>query len=151
MFNCHAYNFLVLGYVSVSCTYSCLAQTACQLPSQGLGLFNCVGISVAYEFSTLGYFTASYTDICITTQVDPPPPDHDNELDDEEMKVWTEGWDDQVYNQECVNPDISLGELLLLYFEWMSVHKVHTMHKRARTHSFLFIILGDGYITLISV
>ena len=29
-----------------------------------------------------------------------------------------------MYNDDCENPDITLGELFLLYFEWMSVHKV---------------------------
>ena len=42
----------------------------------------------------------------------------------EELDEWTTGWEDQIYNGEHENPDISLGEVLLLYFEWMSVHKV---------------------------
>ena len=42
----------------------------------------------------------------------------------EELDEWTAGWEDQIYNGEQENPDISLGEVLLLYFEWMSVHKV---------------------------
>ena len=29
-----------------------------------------------------------------------------------------------VYKEDSVNPDITLGELLLVYFEWMSVFKV---------------------------
>jgi hypothetical protein len=42
----------------------------------------------------------------------------------DEIATWTKGWNDRVYNEESVDPDITLGELLLLYFEWMSVHKV---------------------------
>ena len=45
-------------------------------------------------------------------------------LHHEDLASWTKGWHDQVYNDEGANPDITLGELLLLYFEWMSVHKV---------------------------
>jgi hypothetical protein len=41
-----------------------------------------------------------------------------------DFDTWTKGWNDKVYTDNCVNPDITLGELLLLYFEWMSVHKV---------------------------
>jgi hypothetical protein len=37
---------------------------------------------------------------------------------------WTKGWSEKVYSDGCANPDITLGELLLLYFEWMSVNKV---------------------------
>jgi hypothetical protein len=29
-----------------------------------------------------------------------------------------------VYNEDSAPPDITLGELLLVYFEWMSVFKV---------------------------
>ena len=44
--------------------------------------------------------------------------------DGQDMVEWTQGWNDEVYNDDCVNSDITLGEMLLLYFEWMSVHKV---------------------------
>ena len=53
-------------------------------------------------------------------QEQPDEPD----LDEQELKDWTKGWNDTVYNEDCENPDITLGEMLLLYFEWMSVHKV---------------------------
>jgi hypothetical protein len=46
-------------------------------------------------------------------------------MNNDELQVWTEGWEDKVYNDNGVNPDITLGEMLLLYFEWMSVHKVN--------------------------
>ena len=44
--------------------------------------------------------------------------------DEQNMVDWTQGWHDEVYNDNCVNSDITLGEMLLLYYEWMSVHKV---------------------------
>jgi hypothetical protein len=53
---------------------------------------------------------------------DIPPTVFDHESED--FKTWAKGWQDKVYSDESVNPDITLGELLLVYFEWMSVHKV---------------------------
>jgi len=53
-----------------------------------------------------------------------PPNDFDN--DDVDFAAWSRGWHDKVYNDDSTNPDITLGELLLVYFEWMSVHKVTT-------------------------
>jgi hypothetical protein len=41
-----------------------------------------------------------------------------------DFETWTKGWRDKVYTDDCANPDITLGELLLVYFEWMSKHKV---------------------------
>jgi hypothetical protein len=78
--------------------------------------------------------------MCIA-QDHPPPPTHDD-LDDEEKEVWTQGWDEQVYKDDSVPPDISLGELLLLYFEWMSVHKVNTTTIHTPAYSYVYIILG---------
>jgi hypothetical protein len=46
------------------------------------------------------------------------------EFEEADFDTWTKGWTEKVYTEDCVNPDITLGELLLLYFEWMSVHKV---------------------------
>lgn len=58
-------------------------------------------------------------------QKDPPEP-HSSAFDYEaaDFTTWSSGWHDRVYNEDSVNPDITLGELLLLYFEWMSVHQV---------------------------
>ena len=55
--------------------------------------------------------------------VDQDPPE---DLDEEEVDQWAAGWHDKVYNEEGEAPDITLGEMLLLYFEWMSVYKVKT-------------------------
>ena len=41
-----------------------------------------------------------------------------------DFSTWSKGWHEQVYKEDSVNPDITLGELLLMYFEWMSVHQV---------------------------
>lgn len=40
------------------------------------------------------------------------------------FSTWSKGWHEQVYQDDSVNPDITLGEVLLMYFEWMSVHQV---------------------------
>jgi len=47
-----------------------------------------------------------------------------DEMDPLQLAVWTHGWQEKVYADDSDPPDITLGELLLLYFEWMSVHKV---------------------------
>jgi hypothetical protein len=39
--------------------------------------------------------------------------DHESE----DFKKWAKGWQDKVYNDDTENPDITLGELLLVYFE----------------------------------
>jgi hypothetical protein len=54
------------------------------------------------------------------------PSDPPNAMDFKEADFdeWTKGWSEKVYSDGCANPDITLGELLLLYFEWMSVNKV---------------------------
>jgi hypothetical protein len=41
-----------------------------------------------------------------------------------DFSTWSKGWHEKVYKDDSVNPDITLGELLLMYFEWMSVHQV---------------------------
>jgi hypothetical protein len=56
-------------------------------------------------------------------QVAPVPPSPFNG-ETEDFKTWAKGWQDRVYQEESTNPEITLGELLLVYFEWMSVHKV---------------------------
>jgi hypothetical protein len=40
------------------------------------------------------------------------------------FSTWSKGWHDNVYNDNSERPDITLGEMLLMYFEWMSVHQV---------------------------
>ena len=46
-----------------------------------------------------------------------------------------------MYNDDCVNPDITLGELLLMYFEWMSVHQVTAFVSQ---HSALVHVTGKN-------
>ena len=55
-----------------------------------------------------------------------------------DFTTWSKGWREKVYHEDTTNPDITLGELLLMYFEWMSVHQVRfspfqyiTTHKKA--------------------
>jgi hypothetical protein len=45
-----------------------------------------------------------------------------------------------IYNDTGTNPDITLGELLLVYFEWMSVHKVTNAAAKA-VYSLLLMLL----------
>jgi hypothetical protein len=56
--------------------------------------------------------------------VDPSALQHDRD----DFKTWARGWEEKVYTEESLDPDITLGELLLVYFEWMSVHKACTPH-----------------------
>ena len=46
------------------------------------------------------------------------------DYEEADFESWASGWNERVYNDNSVNPDITLGEMLLMYFEWMSVHKV---------------------------
>ena len=41
-----------------------------------------------------------------------------------DFSTWSKVWHEKVYQEDSVNPDITLGEMLLMYFEWMSVHQV---------------------------
>jgi hypothetical protein len=63
-------------------------------------------------------------------------------LDAHEIEEWIAGWDDQVYNDNSPNPDIRLGEMLLLYFEWMSVFKVSDACAQA-VYRLLSLLLPD--------
>lgn len=51
-------------------------------------------------------------------------PSDDFDDTDVDFAEWSKGWHDTVFKDDTANPDITLGELLLVYFEWMSVHKV---------------------------
>jgi hypothetical protein len=55
-----------------------------------------------------------------------PPSTSDHE-DGASFASWATGWNEMVYTEDSTNPDITLGELLLVYFEWMSVHKVRAL------------------------
>jgi hypothetical protein len=63
-----------------------------------------------------------------------------DEMGIEELQVWTEGWTDRVYTEGSEDPDITLAELILLYFEWMSVHKATNASARA-VYSLLLLVL----------
>ena len=49
-----------------------------------------------------------------------------------------------VYKEDSANPDITLGELLLVYFEWMSVHKVTEASAKAVYTIMLTILPKDS-------
>jgi len=65
-------------------------------------------------------------------------------MNDDDLSVWTEGWDEKVYSEDCATPDITLGELLLLYFEWMSVHQVTDACAKAVYSLLLTLLPEDG-------
>lgn len=48
-----------------------------------------------------------------------------------------------VYKADSANPDITLGELLLVYFEWMSVHKVTDAAVKAVYNLLLLLLPAD--------
>jgi hypothetical protein len=73
----------------------------------------------------LTYFTKKNTPPqAPDADVDPSALQHDRD----DFKTWARGWEEKVYTEESLDPDITLGELLLVYFEWMSVHKACTPH-----------------------
>jgi hypothetical protein len=49
-----------------------------------------------------------------------------------------------VYNEDGVPPDITLGELLLMYFEWQSVFKVSDAAARAVYDLILLLLPSDN-------
>jgi hypothetical protein len=59
-----------------------------------------------------------------------------------DFQAWAKGWQHKVYTEESVNPDITLGELLLVYFEWMSVHKATDASAKA-VYDLLLLLLPD--------
>jgi hypothetical protein len=61
-----------------------------------------------------------------------------------DFSTWARGWHDTVYNEDSANPDITLGELLLVYFEWMSVHKVTDASAKAVYDLLLLLMPADN-------
>jgi hypothetical protein len=60
-----------------------------------------------------------------------------------DFEAWAKGWNDRIYNDHSINPDITLGELLLVYFEWMSVHKVTDAAAKAVYNLLLMLLPPD--------
>ena len=54
-----------------------------------------------------------------------------------DFATWARGWHDMVYTDASANPDITLGELLLVYFEWMSVYKVTSLSLLSHLHVYI--------------
>ena len=63
--------------------------------------------------------------ICVCTQENDDE-EHAFDFEATDLSSWAKGWHEKVYKEDGVNPDITLGELLLMYFEWMSVHQVRS-------------------------
>ena len=83
--------------------------------------------------------------MCVATQdlqldeedIDEDEPDEADEV--KELEVWTQGWNERVYGDENVPAEITLGEMLLLYFDWMSMHKVRLLDHHSKHMPICFV------------